>query len=116
LPRRVLQSTSLLLTFALLEPLAWKAHLLVRQLEWKVRWGYSVPQGRTVSRERSGQREPPVSRKLALVVPAVRLQPREHQEHVVRRVMGVQALPEADDEEMFGAQQVARARVSAEWV
>ena len=73
-----MQSTSLLLACALLEPLAWKAHLLVAQPEWKVRWGYSVPQGWTVRRERSGQREPPVPRKLALVVPAVRLQPREH--------------------------------------
>ena len=80
-----MQSTSLLLAFALLEPLAWKAHLLVRQPEWKVRWGYSVPQGRTVSRERSGQREPPVPR--------------------------MQALPVASEQLVLGAHSVRRAQV-----
>ena len=111
MPRRALQSTSLLLAFALLEPLAWKAHLLVRQPEWKVRWDYPVPQGRTVSRERSGQREPPVSRKLSLVVPAVRLQPREHQEHLVRRVSRMQALPVVSEQLVLGAHSVRRAQV-----
>ena len=106
-----MQSTSLLLTFVLPEPLAWKAHLLVSQPEWKVRWGYSVPQGRTVRRERSGQREPPVSRKLALVVPAVRLQPREHQEYLVRRVSRMQALPVVSGQLVLGAHSVRRARL-----
>jgi len=44
---------SLLLAFALPEPLAWQAHLLVAQPERMVCWGYSVPQGRMVLRERS---------------------------------------------------------------
>ena len=106
-----MQSTSLLLACALLEPLAWKAHLLVAQPEWKVRWGYSVPQGRTVRPQRSGQREPPVPRKLALVVPAVRLQPREHQEHLVRQVPRIQALPVVSEQLVLGAHSVRRARV-----
>ena len=106
-----MQSTSLLLACALLEPLAWKAHLLVAQPEWKVRWGYSVPQGRTVRPQRSGQREPPVPRKLALVVPAVRLQPREDQEHLVRQVPRIQALPVVSEQLVLGAHSVRRARV-----
>ena len=111
MPRGALQSTSLLLACALLEPLAWKAHLLVAQPEWKVRWGYSAPQGRTVRPQRSGQREPPVPRKLALVVPAVRLQPREHQEYLVRRVSRMQALPVVSEQLVLGAHSVRRARL-----
>ena len=106
-----MQSTSLLLAFALLEPLAWKAHLLVRQPEWKVRWGYSVPQGWTVRRELSGQREPPVPRKLALVVLAVRLErsePRERQEYLAPRM---QALPVVSEHLVLGAHSVRRAQV-----
>ena len=75
---------SLLLAFALPEPLAWQAHLLVAQPERMVCWGYSVPQGRMVLRERSVQQEPPVPRKLAqLVLPvlAVRLTRSELREH-----------------------------------
>ena len=111
MPRRALQSTSLLLAFALLEPLAWKAHLLVRQPEWKVRWGYSVPQGWTVRRELSGQREPPVPRKLALVVLAVRLErsePRERQEYLAPRM---QALPVVSEQLVLRAHSVRRARL-----
>ena len=111
MPRRALQSTSLLLACALLEPLAWKAHLLVAQPEWKVRWGYSVPQGRTVRREDTGQREPPVPRKLALVVPAVRLQPRERQGHLVRRVSRMQALPVVSEQLVLEAHSVRWARL-----
>lgn len=85
--------------------------MLVAQPEWKVRWGYSVPQGRTVRREVSGQREPPVPRKLALVVPAVRLQPREHQGHLVRRVSRMQALPVVSEQLVLGAHSVRRARL-----
>ena len=96
------------LPISLLEPLAWKAHLLVRQPEWKVRWGYSVPQGWTVRRELSGQREPPVPRKLALVVLAVRLEPRERQEHLAPRM---QALPVVSEQLVLGAHSVRRARV-----
>lgn len=48
-----MQLASLLLAFALPEPLAWQAHLLVAQPERMVCWGYSVPQGRMVLRERS---------------------------------------------------------------
>jgi hypothetical protein len=82
-----LQLASLLLAFALPEPLAWQAHLLVAQPERMVCWGYSVPQGRMVLRERSVQQEPPVPsalRKLAqLVLPvlAVRLARSELREY-----------------------------------
>lgn len=82
--QRALQLASLLLAFALPEPLAWQAHLLVAQPERMVCWGYSVPQGRMVLRERSVQQEPPVPRKLAqLVLPvlAVRLTRSELREH-----------------------------------
>src|SRR5699024_12415850 len=53
LSQRALQLASLLLAFALREPLAWQAHLLVALPERMVCWGYSVPQGRMVLRERS---------------------------------------------------------------
>ena len=81
-----------------------------------MRWGYSVPQGRTVRRERSGLREPPVPRKLELVVPAVRLQPREHQEHLVRRVSRMQALPVVSAQLVLGAHSVRRARLCPYWL
>ena len=76
--QQALQLVLLLQAFALPEPLAWQAHLLVA---CSVHWGYAVPQGWTVRRERL---VPPVPRKLAqLVLPvlAVRFARSELWEH-----------------------------------